>query len=191
MNPLVSFYDRGAASLDAAAPVLLPTLSRLLFAGVLLGYFWASGLTKFEGLFTPSTGAYAQIFPRLFEAVGYDATQLGPWPKLVVIAGAYGEMILPLLVVAGLLTRAAALGMIGFILVQSVTDIIGHGADVTTVGTWFDRIPDAMILDQRALWLLPLIVLVAMGSGPFSVDRVLRGLRKNQPKPLGQRPLSL
>ena len=56
---------------------LLPTLARLIFAAVLLGYFWASALTKFDGPFTPSVGAFAQIYPRAFEAAGYDAGQMG------------------------------------------------------------------------------------------------------------------
>ncbi len=179
MNALISLYDRAASGLAALAPTVLSTASRIVFASVLSAYFWASGLTKFDGLFTPSAGAYAQIFPRLFEAAGYDSTLLGLWPKLVVLAGAYAEMLLPLLIVLGLMTRAAALGMIGFILVQSATDIIGHAADATTIGAWFDRTPDSLILDQRALWVLPLLVLVFQGAGPLSLDRALRGLRKN------------
>jgi putative oxidoreductase len=145
----------------------------------LLGYFWASGLTKFDGPLTPSTGAFAQIFPRLFESVGYDTSQLGLWPWLVVMAGAWAEMVLPLMIVIGLLTRLSALGMIGFVVVQTATDIIGHNADAATIGQWFDRVPDALIMDQRALWLLPLAVLIVLGAGPLSVDRVLAKLRKN------------
>ncbi len=41
-----------------------------------------------------------------------------------------------------LLTRLAALGMIGFVLVQSLTDSLGHKADA---GAWFDRASDAVI----------------------------------------------
>ena len=80
---------------------------------------------------------------------------------------------MPLLIVLGLLTRLAALGMIGFVLLQSLTDIVGHGADAATVGAWFDRASDALILDQRAFWLLALLVLVLNGAGPLSLDRLL------------------
>jgi putative oxidoreductase len=38
--------------------------------------------------------------------------------------------------------------MIGFIIVQSLTDIFGHGADAATIGGWFDRASDALILDH-------------------------------------------
>jgi putative oxidoreductase len=163
-------YTRAAGILDRQADWLLPTLARLIFAAVLLAYFWASALTKFDGPFTPAMGAYAQIFPRAFEAVGYDASQLGPWHWLVVMAGGYAEFLLPALIVLGLFTRIAALGMVGFVLVQSLTDIWGHGA---AAGALFDRASDSLILDQRALWLLLFAILLCKGAGPFSADRYL------------------
>ena len=151
----------------------LSTLARFVFAAVLLRYFWASGLTKFAGPFTPSDGAYVQIFPRAMEAAGYDASQLGLWAYVVALGGAWAEMILPALLVLGLFTRLAALGMVGFVLVQSATDILGHGAGAATIGGWFDPASDALILDQRALWIMILAVLVIKGAGPISIDRVL------------------
>ena len=130
------------------------------------------GLT---GIFQPSLGAYAQIFPRAMEAAGYDITQFGLWHKLVVLAGTWAEFILPLLIVLGLLTRLAALGMIGFVIVQTLTDLFGHGAlaHPETLGAWFDRVPDTPILDQRALWFVLLMVLVVKGAGALSLDRIL------------------
>jgi putative oxidoreductase len=166
----MTLHARAAAILDRQADWLLPTLARLVFAGVLLAYFWASALTKFDGPFAPSIGAYAQIFPRVFEAAGYDPSGLSLWHWLVVLAGGYAEFLLPALIVLGLLTRLAALGMIGFILVQSLTDVLGHGA---ATGAWFDRASDALILDQRALWVLLLAVLLCKGAGPLSADRYL------------------
>lgn len=180
---LIALHDRIFTPLERA-DWLLPTLARLVFAGVLLGYFWASGLTKLgdglTGIFQPSLGAYAQIFPRAMEAAGYDITQFGLWHKLVVLAGTWAEFILPLLIVLGLMTRLAALGMIGFVIVQTLTDLFGHGAlaHPETLGAWFDRVPDTPILDQRALWFVLLMVLVVKGAGALSLDRVLtRGMR--------------
>ena len=142
-------------------------------------YFWVSGLTKLgdglAGIFTPSTGAYVQIFPRMMEAVGYDVEQFGVLARLVVLAGTWAEFLLPALIVAGFLTRLAAFGMIGFIVVQSLTDLYGHNGwdDPKVLGAWFDRFSDAAILDQRALWVFLLIVLVIKGAGPLSIDRAL------------------
>jgi putative oxidoreductase len=161
-----------ALQADRLGDWMLPTLARLAFAAVLLGYFWASALTKFDGPFTPAMGAYAQIFPKVFEAVGYDVGQMGLWHRLVVLAGGYAEFVLPALIVLGLATRLAALGMLGFVVVQSLTDIWGHGA---AAGALFDRASDSVILDQRALWVLLFLVLILKGAGPFSADRVLAG----------------
>ena len=77
------------------------------------------------------------------------------------------------LIVLGLFTRLAALGMIGFVTVQSLTDVYGHG-QTGEIGAWFDRLPDAIILDQRALWVFLLLVLVIKGAGPLSFDRALK-----------------
>lgn len=159
---------------------MLPTLARFVFAAVLAAYFWASGVTKLGdgllGLFSPSTGAYAQIFPKAFEAVGYDASQLGTFHWAVVVAGTIAEFILPALIILGLMTRLAALGMMGFIAVQSLTDLYGHGGieHAKTVGAWFDRLPDGVILDQRAFWFLALTTLAIKGAGPVSVDSLLK-----------------
>lgn len=175
MMALITLHNRLFANLEKLSAFLLPTLARLVFAGVLCGYFWTSARTKLgDSLFKVSDGAYAQIFPKAFEAAGYDAGQLGVWHWLVVLAGTYAEFLLPLLIVIGLLTRLSALGMIGFIIVQSLTDIFGHGAAGDTVGRWFDRAPDALIVDQRAFWILLLVILVVKGAGPISADRALR-----------------
>jgi putative oxidoreductase len=160
-----------ARTLDRAGDSLLPTAARLVFAGVLLVYFWASAMTKLDGPFSPAMGAYAQIFPKAFEAAGYDAGQLGLWHRLVVLAGSWAEFLLPALIALGLFTRLAALGMAGFVGVQSLTDVYGHGA---AWGAWFDRASDAVILDQRAFWMLLFLVLFLKGAGPISADHLLR-----------------
>jgi putative oxidoreductase len=80
---------------------------------------------------------------------------------------------LPTLIVLGFLTRLAALGMIGFTVAQSLTDVYGHGQD-SALGAWFDRFSDAAIMDQRAFWIFLLVVLVIKGAGPISFDRALQ-----------------
>jgi putative oxidoreductase len=170
MRAVFDLHARAARFAEDQADWLLPTLARLVFAAVLAGYFWASALTKLDGPFTPSLGAYAQIFPKVFEAAGYDVGQMGLWHRLVVLAGAWAEFVLPVLILLGLFTRVAAVGMVGFVVVQSLTDIWGHGV---ASGALFDRASDALILDQRAFWILLLAVLISKGPGPLSADRIL------------------
>ncbi len=175
MSAVFRLYDQGVANLARQSAWLLPSLARLIFAAVLAGYFWSSAATKFDGgPFSLSAGAFAQIFPMQFEAVGYQASNLGPLYHLIALAGAWAEAVLPLLLVLGLFTRLAALGMIGFVIVQSLTDIFGHMAGAASIGQFFDAMPDAAILDQRALWMMLLAVLVLKGAGPLSLDRLLR-----------------
>lgn len=179
MNMIISTLNPLAGRIDRVGDQVLPLLARLVFAGVLLQYYWNSGMTKLgDGIFgvlSPSSGAYVQIFPKAMEAVGYDTSQLTVFHWAVVVGGTVAEFILPLLIVLGLLTRLSAIGMIGFIVVQSLTDLYGHGgiAHEGTLGAWFDRMPDALILDQRAFWVLCLAVLVFKGAGALSLDRAI------------------
>lgn len=182
MTALLAAYDRTAAALGRAAPALVPTLARLTFAGVLLFYFWGSALTKLGpgslGFLSPSDGAYVQIFPKAMEAAGYDSGQLGLFHWAVAVAGTLAELILPLLIVLGLFTRLASLGMTGFVLVQSLTDIRGHGVGGDDLGRWFDAASGALIADQRGFWAFLLAALVLMGAGPLSLDRLLSAARR-------------
>jgi putative oxidoreductase len=179
MTSIASSFDRMTAPINKAGDNILPLLARLVFAGVLLQYYWNSGLTKLGdgllGFLSPSSGAYVQIFPKAMEAVGYDTSQLTVFHWAVVVGGTVAEFVLPVLIVIGLLARLSALGMIGFIVVQSLTDLYGHGgiAHEGTLGAWFDRMSDALILDQRAFWVLCLLILVFKGAGALSVDRLL------------------
>jgi putative oxidoreductase len=164
------------ARLDRAGDWLLPTVARLVFAGVLLVYFWRSAVTKtgdgIFGILSPGVGGYGQIWPRAMADVGFDPSALGWFHWAVVVGGTAAEFVLPFLILVGLLTRLAALGMIGFVIVQSLTDIYGHGAEGATIGAWFDNASNALIADQRAFWILGMLVLVFKGAGPFALDRL-------------------
>lgn len=178
MTALVSLHTRLFGALEThIAPVLIPTLARFLFVAILFVYYWNSGLTKLGdgalGFLNPGFGAYGQILPRVFEAAGYDLSQIGLTGRLLVLGGTWAEFILPTLLLIGLASRLAALGMIGFVAVQSYVDIVGHGVSDSTIGAWFDRFPDAAILDQRVLWIFLLTIIVLKGAGPVSVDALL------------------
>ena len=170
-------YEARTQRLSEADWVLTAS-ARAVFAGVLAVYFWGAGLTKLGdgplGFLTLSDSAYIQIFPKAVEAAGYDTSQLGLLHWGIALAGTWAEFLLPFMIVLGALTRLAALGMIGFVAVQSVVDILGHDVDADTIGRWFDATSDAAILDQRAFWVFLLMVLVIKGAGPISLDAVLR-----------------
>ncbi|MHA6262710.1 DoxX family protein [Arenibacterium sp. CAU 1754] len=180
MNFLISLYARIIHTLEyGVGPIVMPALARFLFAALFIVYYWNSAVTKLggslSGLINPSFNAFAQIFPKAAEAASYDVTQATSFQKLVILGGTWAEFILPALIIIGLLTRPAAFGMIGFVIVQSLTDLFGHGAinDGKTLGAWFDGAPDSIILDQRALWVILLLVLVFRGAGPLSLDRLV------------------
>lgn len=176
---MLNLAFRNRDRIEAAGNIILSSVARLVFGGVLLLYFWSSAMTKLgDGLLAfliPSSGAYAQVFPKAFETAGYDISQLSVIHWAIVVAGMWAEFILPLLIVLGLFTRAAAFGMIGFVIVQSVVDVTGHMADAATIGGWFDKVSSALILDQRALWIVLLLVLVFKGPGPLALDRIFGG----------------
>ncbi|MEM0977120.1 MAG: DoxX family protein [Pseudomonadota bacterium] len=175
MNALINRLVDPVPALGHSGNEFMPLAARLVFAGTLFMYFWSSAKTKLAGVFTIDFGAYAQIFPKKFEAVGYDLSQMSALDSLIVYAAAYGEFVLPLLIVIGLFTRLSALGMIVFVIVQSLTDIYGHGVDEKTIGAWFDRFSDSLIVDQRSLWVFLFLYLIFYGAGSLSVDRVLGG----------------
>ena len=163
--------------IDRISQPTIGTLARFVFAATLAPYFWASAMTKIGaplGPLTPSAGAYFQIFPRAIEAAGYNPNALGIWATIIVIAGTLAEFILPALIILGAATRPAALGMIVFIIVQTLTDLYGHGsiAHAETVGALFDKSPDSIISDQRLTWIFILSTLALTGAGPISLDRL-------------------
>ncbi|GIL01506.1 MAG: hypothetical protein BroJett030_14050 [Alphaproteobacteria bacterium] len=161
-----------------AADWLLGLAARFAFLAVLYFYFLASWKTKtgpgLLGAFRIEDNAYYQIVPWAVEAAGGDIAELGLASHLIVFAGTMAELILPALIVAGLFTRAAALGMIVFVIVQSWVDIRFHGVDAQTAGAWFDRFSDSLIADQRLLWGFLLLFLAVKGAGAVSLDHLLK-----------------
>lgn len=181
MTSAIVLYNKAADVADRnTSEWLLPTVARAVFASTLLLFFWNSAMTKLGdgvfGLFSPSVGAYFQIFPKQTEAVGYDPSQLTLFHTLIVIAGMAAEFMLPVLIVLGLLTRLASLAMIGFVVVMSYVDLFGHGLDAKSAGMLFDNSPYGIVFDQRLFWGALLLFLASRGAGPISLDRIL-GLR--------------
>lgn len=170
MTALISIHNNVLGKADHASGWLTPTLARLVFIAVLLVYYWNSAMLKIDGsIFSPSSGAFGQIFPKAAEAVLWDVTQMTLYQRVVVFLGTVAEFVLPALLLIGLFTRLAALGMIGFVWVQTLVDVTGHGVKL---GSLFNAAPD--ILDQRVLWTFLFLVIVLNGAGPLSLDRLLK-----------------
>ncbi len=165
----------------------LELAARFVFAGVLMVYYLHSASLKvgsgITGFFQPSFSAYIQILTEQV-MVSYDLeiANVPFYLKVVVYMGTYAEFLLPILIVVGLFTRVAALGMIVFICVQSYVDVFLLGVDASTVGALFDRESGSAIVDQRTLWIFVLLVLVVKGGGALSLDRLFSGIftRKNE-----------
>ncbi|MCI4660301.1 MAG: DoxX family protein [Neomegalonema sp.] len=157
---------------------------RFAFASVLLLYYWNSALLKVidpakgaEGwldYLTVRDNALSQIAPKALEAVEYDANQLGIGYWLMAYLGTYAEFILPALIVLGLFTRLASLGMIGFVAMQTWVDVSGHGSASGIPEKMFDHLSNHVIADQRLLWIVLFVYLAIRGAGAFSLDRALR-----------------
>ncbi|MBO6538039.1 MAG: DoxX family protein [Rhizobiaceae bacterium] len=183
MNALLSIYDALVNAVERLTRGwFFGLFARFTFASVLYFYFLNSAKTKVGdgilGFFSVSPSAYYQIALPAVEAAGGDVSQVAffPW-TLMVVAGTYAEFILPLLIIVGLFTRIAAVGMIVFIAVQSYVDIAVHQVGAETIGAMFDRFSDGLIADQRLLWIFPLVYLAVRGAGALSIDRVLTARR--------------
>jgi putative oxidoreductase len=155
--------------------------ARFMFAASLMMYYLNSVTTKLGdgllGVFSPTAGAFAQILPPVAEEYLYDTAAIPfmPW-HLIVISGSIAEMLLPILIVLGLFTRLSALAMIGFIVVQTSVDILFHSV---AAGSWFDNQATDLI-DERAFWIFPLVLLVVKGGGALSADTLLRRYRQRR-----------
>ena len=181
MTRLINFYLRVAYRIEhRLGSFLMPTLARFVFAALFAVYYWNSALAKigddFSGLWQPSARAFAQIYPKLVELPAFDIATAGSFQKAMVLAGTWAELVLPVLIIAGLFTRFAAGGMVVFVAVQTATDLLGHGLidNANSLGAWFDDIPDSIIMDQRALWFMLLLILVFRGAGPLSIDELIK-----------------
>jgi putative oxidoreductase len=134
------YYTRVARRIDGAVPeAALLLVARLGIAAV----FFQSGRTKVDGLLTISEGTY-ELFRTEY------ALPLVP-PAIAAHAATYSEHLFPILLVLGLLTRPAALALLG----------------MTTVIQLFVY-PDAW--PTHLSWAGLLLPLIARGGGKWSLD---------------------
>jgi putative oxidoreductase len=135
---------------ERALPLsLIALVGRLAIAGT----FWRSGQTKIQGFaLDPLAGTFQWGWPRLADsavALFRDEYRV-PLPQLAAPLAATAEHLFPILLVLGLGTRVAALGLLG----------------MTAVIEWV--YPDAW--PTHGTWAATLLLLVARGAGRVSLD---------------------
>ena len=139
----------------AHAARLLPDATLLLLDRVAVAaIFFLSGRTKVQGLFTIKDSTY-ELFRSEY------ALPLVP-PELAAQLAATAEHVFPLLLVLGLCTRGAALGLLGM---TAVIEIFVY--------------PDAW--PTHLSWAALLLPLVAKGGGRWSLDAWARGAHPTGP----------
>ena len=144
MTALASIYHRLA---DLAGRLLPETVLLLVARLGIAAVFFQSGRTKVEGWLTITDSTYY-----LFET---DYKLPFVPPHLAAHMATYSEHLFPILLVLGLGTRFAALGLLG----------------MTTVIEVFVY-PDAW--PTHLSWAAILLPLIAKGGGALSLDRLLR-----------------
>lgn len=150
MNPL-ALLDRTEHLAEKLFPVSLASLVLRLALAV---PFFKSGLTKWDG-FLNISDTPELLFTEEFKLHIFGAVYDYPFPKLMAWGSSLGEIILPVLVVLGLGTRLAALGLLFMTALIQLT------------------IPDGWA-NFHLPWAAMAIAIIVLGPGKISLDWLLR-----------------
>jgi len=144
--PLLARYDSAVRQLTGRLPEsAVLVLVRLALGGV----FWRSGQTKVE------EGTWFQLTDSTYELFRTEYAGVPLPPELAAVMANAAEHVLPVLLVAGLFTRGAALGLLAM-----------------TLTIQFFVYPDAW-WSEHSLWAALALVLAMRGAGLFSLDALL------------------
>lgn len=127
--------------------------------------FWSSGLTKWvdfpAGFLTQMSSSNKYLFANEFKLHLPGGPYPMPFPEVMAWLSGVGEIVLPVLLVLGILSRPAALGVLAMTAIIQVT------------------IPDGWPVHIQ--WALAGLLILAFGPGMFSADFVARkfGLGKS------------
>ena len=136
-------YDAAVTSLSGRVPEGLV----LLFVRVVLGgIFWRSGQTKV------ADGTWFQVTDTTYALFRTEYGGVPLPPELAAVLANTAEHVLPALLLAGLLTRGAALGLLGMTIVIQLF--------VYPEAWW----------PEHSLWIGLALVLILRGGGLFSLD---------------------
>lgn len=133
-----------------ALPAALPLAALRLAIAI---PFWKSGLTKWDGFLQLSGGAQF-LFVDEFKLHILGQQYPYPFPLVAAHAAGIAELVLPVLIVLGLLTRFAALGLLVMTIIIQLT------------------VPDGWA-NFHLPWAAMALALVRFGPGWISLDRWL------------------
>jgi putative oxidoreductase len=115
--------------------------------------FWRSGLTKWDG-FGVLSETPVVLFENEFMLHLFGQQYSFPFPTVMAYASSIGEIVLPILVVFGLFTRFAAVGLLFMTLIIQLT------------------FPDAWPL--HFTWAAMALGVIYLGGGKLSLDRFIK-----------------
>jgi putative oxidoreductase len=147
LGPLV---DRAERLVQAVA---LPSLVQLVMRGALAVPFWKSGILKWNGFLKLSDVAET-LFTEEFMLHLPGGPYHYPLPTVMAFLSGCGEITFPVLLVLGLGTRFAALGLLFMTLIVELT------------------VPDGWPI--HLTWAAMALGIMAWGPGSFSIDGWLR-----------------
>ena len=134
----------------AAIPQALPLMALRIAIAV---PFYKSGLTKWDGFLQLSNGA-RYLFTQEFKLHIFGNLVAYPYPIAAATLAGIGEIVLPILLVLGLGTRFAALGILAMTAVIQIT------------------VPEGWA-NFHLPWAAMALTLVVSGGGAISLDRLL------------------
>jgi putative oxidoreductase len=129
------------------------SLTMLALRFALATPFWFSGLTKWDGFLTLSFGAKI-LFANDFKLHIFGAEIPYPAPELMATLSALGEVCLPVLLVLGIGTRYAALGLFAMTAIIQLT------------------VPDGWA-NFHLIWAATALAIMTFGPGKIALDYVL------------------
>ncbi len=133
---------------------LVPTWLPLLILRLALARpFYASGLTRWDGWFTLSFGAQT-LFADEYKLHIFGFEIPFPFPEVVATMASTAEIVLPILLAFGFLTRWAALGLL------VMTGVI----QLTYPDGW---------ANFHLYWAAMALAIITFGPGALSLDRLL------------------
>jgi putative oxidoreductase len=122
--------------------------------------FWKSGMTKWDDWFTLSFGAKAAFGDFMLHLFG--AEHPFPYPDVMAYASAIGEVTFPVLLVLGLFTRYAALGLLCMTAIIQLT------------------VPDGW-MTYHLPWAAMALAILTFGPGKIALDWLLGLDRVSRP----------